>query len=291
MAQMVFDSSQRKRAERQEALERELAAMKAGTHSDSDTSLPADSTSSTTSTSSVSSDTINISAESGDHPDDLHHDREVGSSPSSQKRRKGRKPEEYSQVLRENGVSGGMFSAFLTQPKGMKFENQHESEKVLLVLRQHPILNLKWIFITIAMIFAPFLLAPILPFSQVFPGVFGFFALVGWYLLTTAYVIESFLHWYFNLYIVTDERIIDVDFYSLIYKEVSEAKLERIEDVTATTAGFLGAIFNYGTIAVQTAAEKRQFEFAAVPHPAMVTKFLNELFLEEELEKMEGRVS
>lgn len=92
------------------------------------------------------------------------------------------------------------------------------------------------------------------------------------------------------MYIITDERIIDVDFYSMIYKSVSEAKLEKVEDVTATTAGFLGAFLNYGNISIQTAAEKREFEFLKVPQPAKVTKFLNELLLEEEREKMEGRV-
>ncbi len=104
-------------------------------------------------------------------------------------------------------------------------------------------------------------------------------------------MIESILSWYYNLYIITDERLIDVDFYSLIYKSVSEAKLDKIEDVTATTAGVFGAMFDFGTISVQTAAEKREFELGSVPHPAKVTKFLNELILEEERERNEGRVS
>jgi hypothetical protein len=84
---------------------------------------------------------------------------------------------------------------------------------------------------------------------------------------------------------------VDVDFYSLLYRSVSEAKLEKIEDVTSTMAGLGGAMFNYGTISVQTAAEKREFEFVNVPQPTKVTKFLNEMVLEEEREKLEGRVS
>ena len=40
-----------------------------------------------------------------------------------------------------------------------------------------------------------------------------------WYLISIAYFIESFLTWFFNVYFVTDERIIDVDFYNLIYKK------------------------------------------------------------------------
>ncbi|MCD8484894.1 PH domain-containing protein [Candidatus Woesebacteria bacterium] len=201
-----------------------------------------------------------------------------------------RRPEEYSSVLRGERPSNGIFAAFMPQPHGVGFESQHEHEEILLVLRQHPVVNVVWVTITIILMLAPFLLFPMIPLQVILPGVYMFFLMVAWYLFVTAYVIESFLGWYFNIYIITDERIIDIDFYSLIYKSVSEAKIEKIEDVTSTTAGFFGAFFNYGNIAIQTAAEKREFEFARVPQPAKITKFLNELMIEEEREKIEGRV-
>ncbi len=209
---------------------------------------------------------------------------------STHSKKKARKPEDYSVLLREEKPSNGWFSAFMPQPPGVEFESQHEHEKILLVLRQHIAVNVVWIFMTIVLILAPFLLFPMIPLQVVLPGNFLFFLMIAWYLFVTAYVIESFLGWYFNIYVITDERIIDIDFYSLIYKSVSEAKIDKIEDVTATTAGFFGAFFHYGNITIQTAAEKREFEFCKVPHPSKVTKFLNELMLEEEREKIEGRV-
>ncbi len=267
MAKTVFDSSERKRADRARELEAELAQIKSEAKSEKKPE-------------SVKNPAMKPLKEVSGKTEKVLEKKEKAH----------RSPREYSQVLREAKGEGGSFSAFVAEPKNLRFENQHEKEQVLLVLRQHPILNIQWIFISILMVFAPFLVFPILPFATVFPGIFGVFALLVWYMLIIAYAMESFLFWYFNIYIITDERIIDVDFYSMIYKEVSEAKIDKIEDVTATTAGFLGAFFNYGTIVVQTAAEKRQFEFAAVPYPARVTKFLNELMLEEEREKMEGRV-
>lgn len=201
-----------------------------------------------------------------------------------------RKPEDYSALLREERPSNGVFSAFMPQPPGVGFESQHENEKILLVLRQHPAVNLVWMLTALILILAPFLLFPLIPLQVVLPGEFLFFLMIAWYLFVTAFVVESFLGWYFNIYVITDERIIDIDFYSLIYKSVSEAKLDKIEDVTATTAGFFGAFFNFGNITIQTAAEKREFDFHKVPQPAKVTKFLNELILEEEREKIEGRV-
>lgn len=202
-----------------------------------------------------------------------------------------RHPEDYSEVLKGNGRVNGLFSAFMTQPENVHFETQHKSEKVLMLLRQHPIVNVKWIFIAILLIVGPSFLLSLYPFLQFLPAQFSFFASIGWILFIVVYIIESFLSWYYNIYIITDERIIDIDFYSLLYRSVAEAKLEKIEDVTATMAGMGGAVFDYGTITIQTAAEKREFEFVKVPHPARVTKFLNELIIEEEREKIEGRVS
>src|SRR3989344_3865887 len=106
-----------------------------------------------------------------------------------------------------------------------------------------------------------------------------------WYLLTVGLMLEKFLSWYFNVYIVTDERIVDIDFYSLIYKEISDTKIERIQDVTVVQGGVIRALFNFGTVNIQTAGERREFDFEDVPKPQVVAKFLNEMMLEEEKER------
>jgi len=105
------------------------------------------------------------------------------------------------------------------------------------------------------------------------------------------FALETFLNWFFNCNIITDERVIDVDFSSLIYKNISAAKLENIEDITATTGGAMRSMFDFGTIKIQTAAAVTEFDFEDVPHPAKITTLLNELLLEEELEKIENRVN
>lgn len=208
---------------------------------------------------------------------------------SEEKPRQGRRdPRSYSRVLRDAAPSNGWWSAFVPQPEA-RFESQHDDEQILLVLRQHPIVNLRWIGLAALMFLAPYLFFPFIPVLSYLPDHYSFFFMVGWYLFIFTTIIEGFLGWYFNIYIITDERIIDIDFVSMIYKKVSEAKIDKIEDVTSTTAGVLGAVLNFGDITVQTAAEKREFEFSKVPEPTKVTQFLNELILEEEAEKNEGR--
>lgn len=197
---------------------------------------------------------------------------------------------EYSSVMRAEEPTSSSLAAFAPKPLAVfGFHSQLENEKVLLLLRKHPITQLGKILIIIAMLLFPLFFGYADFYTQL-PGRFQTATVLFWYLLTLAYTLESFLSWFFNVYIVTDERIIDIDFISLIYKNISAAKIDNIEDVTATTGGALRSVFNYGTIKVQTAAATAEFEFEDVPQPNKVSQFLDEMILQEEREKIEGRV-
>ena len=176
---------------------------------------------------------------------------------------------------------GGLLSAFNYYPEKVNFETQDEEEEIVLLLRQHPIVNVRWILITIIGIFAPLILSsfPILDFL---PRSYQFIAVLGWYLLVSAYILESFLFWYFNVYIVTTERIVDIDFFNLIYKRVSDADLTKIQDVTYSMGGVIRTLLNYGDLNIQTAGEMPNFDFLAVPQPDRVAKILQDLREEEE---------
>lgn len=180
-------------------------------------------------------------------------------------------------------------SAFSFHPDGIDFETREAEEKVILFMRQHPIVNVPWILTTILMIIAPVVVSSFSFFESV-PSNFQFIFLLVWYLITTAFSLEKFLTWFFNVYMVTDERIVDIDFYNLIYKEVSDAKIDRIQDVTYTMGGVVRTLFNYGNVLIQTASEVPNFEFLAVPKPDKVVRVLQDMQMEEEQEKIEGRV-
>lgn len=205
-------------------------------------------------------------------------------------RRVHRYVDEYSEVMRRERASSNPLNAFAPKPINTAFDSQQEEEHVVLLLRKHPITQLRWIFIAFLLILVPNLF-PFLPVYTLAPPLYQLAVQALWFLLVTGFVIESFLGWFFNVYIITDERVVDVDFLSLIYKNVSSAKIDNIEDVTATTGGALRSVFNFGTVTIQTAAAQREFEFTDVPQPAKVTKLVNEMLLEEEREKIEGRVN
>ncbi len=198
--------------------------------------------------------------------------------------------DEYSSVMRKETPSRDPLQAYAPKPKQVFFDSQLHGEDVLLLLRRHPVTQIKWILIALLLILMPFFFTYV-PIFNFLHGRFAVAGVVAWYLMVTGFVLESFLSWFYNAYIITDERVIDIDFESLIYKNISAAKIDNIEDVTATTGGAIQSVFDFGTVKIQTAAEKQEFEFEDVPHPSRVTTLLNELLLEEEREKIEGRVN
>jgi hypothetical protein len=191
-------------------------------------------------------------------------------------------------LIKERGRQR-LLSSFCLLPGRVRFETQEVRERIILLLRQHWLTQLKWILTALVMMLLPGLLRviPLLDFLNTRGQTV---ALIIWYLLIIAFIYEQFISWYFHVFIVTDERIIDINFVNLIYKEISEAKIDNIEDVTYKQGGVMRAFFNFGDVACQTAAEQRQFVMENVPRPDRVVKILNELKLEEEHEKIIGKV-
>jgi len=187
-----------------------------------------------------------------------------------------------SSVLTEGGICTNHWHSYMIQPVGLEYESQLDGEKILLFLRQHPIVNVSWIFFAIVMFFAPFILTPFFPPFQLLPVNYQFVLFLFWALFIFGFVVEHILMYLFNSFIVTNQRIIDVDFYSLIYKTVSYAQLERIEDVDTQVGGVLFSLIDAGNIEVQTAAEVPQFEIDIIPHPAKVARLINELTMKTE---------
>lgn len=175
------------------------------------------------------------------------------------------------------------FSAYLFMPDGIHFETQSPGESIILLLRRHWITNITWIAISFLLISLPTILFPAVAMSGIIPVNFSgnYFSLLilVWYLLTYSYILVNFLLWYFTVSIVTNERIVDIDFYNILYKKFAETRITRIEDVTNRTGGFIRAIFDYGDVIVQTAAKEAMFEFGSVPHPENVVRVINELMV------------
>jgi len=178
-------------------------------------------------------------------------------------------------------------SSFMFMPDGLRFETQEPGEVIILLLRRHGITNFPWVFTGLALVIFPVIVLPLVLLNQIIPSVppflFNSIVLI-WYLFTFSYILVNFLLWYFTVSIVTNERIIDIDFLNVLHKKFSETRISKVEDVTQRTGGFIQAFFNYGDVFVQTAANEQVFQFHAVPQPDEVVRIINQLMGKEEEE-------
>jgi len=184
--------------------------------------------------------------------------------------------EEKCQKRRVRGHSHSRFSSFNLYPEHIDFETKEKEEKVIVMLRQHPIVNLKWIVISILPFFCPFFFGKTGLMSSL-PDGYSSVIFMTWYLVTFAYAMEGFFNWYFNVFFITTHRVIDVDFFNLINKRVSDAEIEKIQDVSYSTSGPIGTVFNFGDVLIQTASELTELSFERVPNPEKVADILNDL--------------
>ena len=131
------------------------------------------------------------------------------------------------------------------------------NETIQLVIRRHWIVFLPPAAISLFLLLAPALAAPGLAATAKF-----LFAL---YLL--AFSLGALIVWvkyYLDAWIITDQRIIDIEQHGLFRREVSEIAMEKIQNVTIEIPGFLATVMKFGTIKIQTASES-DFTITEVP--------------------------
>lgn len=162
------------------------------------------------------------------------------------------------------------------------FPNQERDETVYVFVRRHWLAFLPFLGFVIAILLAGVIAillitnffadslnewafpVAILSLSMLFLAIATIF-LVGW------------LDFYFDIHVVTDRRIVDIDQKGLFNRVTSELNLSQVEDVTAHSKGFLETFFTFGDVTVQTAGTQPNFVLEKIPKPNEVTRLISEL--------------
>jgi membrane protein YdbS with pleckstrin-like domain len=174
-------------------------------------------------------------------------------------------------------------SSFSQKPAGVSFQTQKEHESIILFLRAHLITNLSWILITLVLVILPIIILTYIfslgldflstQSADHFILVFTLF----YYLLVFSYVFVSFLRWFYNVFIVTSERVVDIDYYDIVIHNIAVASLSHVQDVNYTQSGFIPTFFDYGDLFVQTAGDEKNFEALSIPKPREATHIIGDL--------------
>lgn len=156
------------------------------------------------------------------------------------------------------------------------FETQILDEEIEIFARAHFFTNAWWIVLVMIFITIPPILKVISfgdsPFDLSISLDSQLILTLSWYLFVAAYAFQKFLLWYFNVYIVTNKRVVDIDFFNLFYKRISSTTISNIQDVRHIRGGVAQLLFNYGNVFVQTAGPTEHFDFIGVAKPNLVQK-------------------
>lgn len=150
-------------------------------------------------------------------------------------------------------------------------------ETVIKTVRKH------WFVITMELLVIVFMgLMPVFIFMALLSmtpseAVMGFFetqtpfiifSLAAWLLMSAMATATAWTHYYLDLWVITDRRIIVIDQVGFFNRKVSNFRLERLQDIKVSIKGLIPTLLNYGTVRAQTAsAAESNFESRFLPDP------------------------
>ncbi|MBI5794065.1 PH domain-containing protein [Candidatus Uhrbacteria bacterium] len=91
----------------------------------------------------------------------------------------------------------------------------------------------------------------------------------------------EFTDYYLDTWIITNERIINIEQQGLFNRTASELDLASVQDTTAEIRGIWQTLFTYGNVFVQTGGEKARFHFKNIDNPEHVKELINALVEED----------
>lgn len=160
---------------------------------------------------------------------------------------------------------------------------QKTYEKIEYFLRRDPITFIPTVILFLILMAVPvtiyFLINSLYPqlfIGEVFFPISVLLASI-YYLSVYLFCYAQFVDFYLDVWIITNDRVVDIQQNGLFARTISEIDLYRIQDVTVSVKGFFPTIFKYGDLSVKTAADNAVMTFWNIPNPNEVRSALIEL--------------
>lgn len=164
---------------------------------------------------------------------------------------------------------------------------QKDYEKIVKVVRRDGVVLFGSMIFYLVLFFAPVILyflfqnyVPAILANYIWRPVF----LLGvsvYYFSCWIFLFTAFLDYYLDFWVITNDRLLNIEQGGIFARTVSEMDLYKIQDATSEVKGIFASIFGYGTIDIQTAAERERFELTQIPNPNEVRKLIMDMAEED----------
>lgn len=148
-----------------------------------------------------------------------------------------------------------------------------EEKKIIIFSHRHWIAFLSQIIISSILIIVPIVVIILLDiyYPKFSDGVLKNFLVLfssAYYLLILTFIFNAWISYYFDIYILTDELIVDITQDGFFHRKVAQLSLLRVQDVSSNIKGFLPTLFAFGDVLVETAGEQsEEFLLKSIPNP------------------------
>ena len=164
---------------------------------------------------------------------------------------------------------------------------QKTYERIVYFLHRHLVTLLPAILLLIALLVAPVVVGYLLrsfflpwwenPIYQPLMILFG----SAYFLSIFMFFYSYFVTFYLDVWIITNDRLVDIRQVSLFSRTIAEVDLYQIQDATSEVKGFWASMFNYGNIHLQTAGPVPRFILFNVPDPSNLREKILDLSAED----------
>ncbi len=156
-------------------------------------------------------------------------------------------------------------------------KNLRKEETVILLVRRYLLVFFWEIIVSALFIIAPFFfLVPLLRING-----FGIPIICGLIAIGGLIAFRTFFVYSFNVFIITDERIVDIDQRGFFDRTVSETTYDKIQDVSFRIKGVTQTVLHYGSVIIQTAGTQANIELHGVKSPQLVQQAIVEVMQEK----------
>lgn len=164
------------------------------------------------------------------------------------------------------------------------FADQFDDEEVLFVFRKHPVVMRKALIVGMA----SWLIGPVYTLALTYlrpanyPSItFFFMSLVFSILLGFLLLVPSWIGWYFSVFIITDQRMIQITQKGLFSRSVVDMGLNQIQMVNYEVSGLQETLLGFGTISMQTFVG--DLVIHDIHHPAKIQKKLLQILRDHDV--------
>ncbi|MBU0670785.1 MAG: PH domain-containing protein [Patescibacteria group bacterium] len=161
------------------------------------------------------------------------------------------------------------------------FPFQREDEKVIMLLRRHWVILGRFIGLLLLLNLIPIVVAGFIFYflgwninmeSPLF--IVAVLMISFYYLIVWLNYFHEFVDFHLDIWIVTDQRIINIEQIGLFNRVISELNILKVQDVTSEVKGKTQTVLNYGNVFIQTAGQQQRFIFEQVKNPEEVARII-----------------